>query len=183
MAKRWYVVSTYAGQENSVKENLDQRIATYNLNEKISSVLIPSENVTEIKKKKKVIRNKKFFPGYILVEMDIDVEKEEDKEILYIIRHTPKVTGFVGTRTRPIPLSDEEVNEIMGLMEDRKKKPRMASYFEVGEHVRITDGPFMNFNGIVEEVTPEKGKMKVEVTIFGRPTPVELEFDQVEKIV
>lgn len=183
MAKRWYVVSTYAGQENSVKENLDQRIATYNLGEKISGVLIPSENVTEIKKKKKVIRNKKFFPGYILVEMDIDVEKEEDKEILYIIRHTPKVTGFVGTKTRPIPLSDEEVNEIMGLMEDRKKKPRMASYFEVGEHVRITDGPFMNFNGIVEEVTPEKGKMKVEVTIFGRPTPVELEFDQVEKIV
>jgi transcription termination/antitermination protein NusG len=183
MAKRWYVVSTYAGQENSVKENLDQRIATYNLAEKISTVLIPSENVTEIKKKKKVIRNKKFFPGYILVEMDIDVDKEEDKEILYIIRHTPKVTGFVGTRTRPIPLSDEEVNEIMGLMEDRKKKPRMASYFEVGEHVRITDGPFLNFNGIVEEVTPEKGKMKVEVTIFGRPTPVELEFDQVEKIV
>lgn len=183
MAKRWYVVSTYAGQENSVKENLDQRIATYNLAEKISTVLIPSENVTEIKKKKKVIRNKKFFPGYILVEMDIDVDKEEDKEILYIIRHTPKVTGFVGTRTRPIPLSDDEVNEIMGLMEDRKKKPRMASYFEVGEHVRITDGPFLNFNGIVEEVTPEKGKMKVEVTIFGRSTPVELEFDQVEKIV
>jgi len=183
MAKKWYVISTYAGQENSVKDNLEQRIQTYNLQEKVFNVLIPSEDVTEIKKKKKVIKNKKFFPGYILVEMDVDVDQEEGKEILYILRHTPKVTGFVGTKTRPVPLSDPEVNEIMELMEDRKKKPRMASYFDVGEHVKITDGPFMNFNGVVEEVTPEKGKMKVEVTIFGRPTPVELEFGQVEKIV
>lgn len=183
MAKKWYVVSTYAGQENSVKENLEQRIQTYNLNEKITSVIIPSENVTEIKKKKKVIRNKKFFPGYIMVEMDVDIDTEEGKEILYILRHTPKVTGFVGTKSRPIPLSEPEVQSIMDLMEDRKKKPRMASYFEEGEHVKITDGPFMNFNGVVEEAMPEKGKMKVIVTIFGRPTPVELEFSQVEKIV
>jgi len=183
MARKWYVISTYAGQENSVKENLEQRIASYNLQERVFNVLIPSENVTEIKKKKKVIRNKKFFPGYIMVEMDIDVDREEDKELMYVLRHTPKVTGFVGTKTRPVPLSDNEVKEIMDLMEDRKKKPRMASYFEVGEHVKITDGPFMNFNGVVEEVTPEKGKLKVEVTIFGRPTPVELEFGQIEKIV
>lgn len=182
MARHWYVVSTYAGQEVNVKENLEQRIASYNLQEKVFSVLIPSENVTEIKKKKKVIKNKKFFPGYILVEMDIDIDTEEGKEILYVLRHTPKVTGFVGTKTRPIPLSEKEVKEIMDLMEDRKKKPRMASYFDVGEHVKIIDGPFMNFNGVVEEVTPEKGKMKVVVTIFGRPTPVELEFGQVEKI-
>ncbi len=183
MARKWYVISTYAGQENSVKENIEQRVQTYNLGDKVFNVLIPSENVTEIKKKKKVIKNRKFFPGYILAEMDIDIDREEDKEILYIIRHTPKVTGFVGTKTRPIPLTEKEVEEIMGLMEDRKKKPRMASYFEAGEHVKITDGPFMNFNGVVEDVTPEKGKLKVEVTIFGRPTPVELEFDQVEKVM
>lgn len=183
MSKRWYVISTYAGQENMVKENLEQRIQSYKLQNKVFNILIPSENVTEIKKREKVIKNKKFFPGYILIEMDIDVNSEEDKEVLYILRTTPKVTGFVGTKTRPIPLSEAEVQEIMKLMEDRQKKPRMASYFDIGEHVKITDGPFTNFNGIVEEVTPEKGKLKVEVTIFGRPTPVELSFDQVEKIV
>jgi len=183
MAPRWYVISTYAGQENQVKENLDQRIATYNLNEKITQVIIPSENVTEIKKKKKVVKNRKFFPGYVMLEMDVDIDSEEGKEILYILRNTPKVTGFVGTKSRPIPLSENEIKDIMDLMEDRKKKPRMASYFDEGEHVKITDGPFMNFNGVVEEVNPERGKMKVIVTIFGRPTPVELEFGQVEKIV
>ncbi len=183
MAKKWYIISTYAGQENKVKENLEQRVDTYKLKDKIFNIIIPSEDVTEIRKKKKVIKNRKFFPGYILIEMDIDIDTEEGKEILYILRHTPKVTGFVGTKARPIPLSDKEVNEIMSLMEDRKKKPRMASYFDVGDHVKIAEGPFMNFNGVVEEVTPEKGKMKVVVTVFGRPTPVELEFAQVEKIV
>ncbi|HRQ42987.1 MAG TPA: transcription termination/antitermination protein NusG [Candidatus Goldiibacteriota bacterium] len=183
MASRWYFISTYAGQENNVKENMQQRIQTYSLEKKITNVLIPSENVTEIKKKKKVVKNRKFFPGYIMIEMDVDLDSEEGKEILYIVRNTPKVTGFVGTKSRPIPLSENEVTDIMDLMEDRKKKPRMASYFEVGEHVKITDGPFLNFNGVVEEVNPEKGKMKVIVTIFGRPTPVELEFSQVEKIV
>jgi len=183
MASRWYFISTYAGQENNVKENMLQRIQTYSLENKITNVLIPSENVTEIKKKKKVVKNRKFFPGYIMIEMDVEVDSEEGKEILYIVRNTPKVTGFVGTKSRPIPLSESEVTDIMDLMEDRKKKPRMASYFEVGEHVKITDGPFLNFNGVVEEVNPEKGKMKVIVTIFGRPTPVELEFSQVEKIV
>ncbi len=183
MAPRWYVISTYAGQENQVKENLEQRIATYNLNKKITQVIIPSENVTEIKKKKKVVKNRKFFPGYVMIEMDVDIDSEEGKEILYILRNTPKVTGFVGTKSRPIPLSENEIKDIMDLMEDRKKKPRMASYFDEGEHVKITDGPFMNFNGVVEEVNPERGKMKVIVTIFGRPTPVELEFGQVEKIV
>ncbi|PKL90452.1 MAG: transcription termination/antitermination protein NusG [Candidatus Goldiibacteriota bacterium HGW-Goldbacteria-1] len=183
MASRWYFISTYAGQENNVKENMLQRIQTYSLENKITNVLIPSENVTEIKKKKKVVKNRKFFPGYIMIEMDVEVDSEEGKEILYIVRNTPKVTGFVGTKSRPIPLSDSEVTDIMDLMEDRKKKPRMASYFEIGEHIKITDGPFLNFNGIVEEVNPEKGKMKVIVTIFGRPTPVELEFSQVEKIV
>ena len=183
MASRWYFISTYAGQENNVKENMQQRIQTYSLEKKITNVLIPSENVTEIKKKKKVVKNRKFFPGYIMIEMDVDLDSEEGKEILYIVRNTPKVTGFVGTKSRPIPLSENEVTDIMDLMEDRKKKPRMASYFEVGEHVKITDGPFLNFNGVVEEVNPEKGKMRVIVTIFGRPTPVELEFSQVEKIV
>ena len=127
MARKWYVLSTYAGQEDSVKENLLQRIATYNLNEKVFNVLIPSENVTEIKKKKKVIKNKKFFPGYILVEMDIDMESEDGKEVLYILRHTPKVTGFAGTKSTPIPLPESEVKEITDLMEDRKKKARMAA--------------------------------------------------------
>jgi len=183
MASRWYFISTYAGQENNVKENMLQRIQTYSLEKKITNVLIPSENVTEIKKKKKVVKNRKFFPGYIMIEMDVELDSEEGKEILYIVRNTPKVTGFVGTKSRPIPLSESEVTDIMDLMEDRKKKPRMASYFEIGEHIKITDGPFLNFNGIVEEVNPEKGKMKVIVTIFGRPTPVELEFSQVEKIV
>jgi transcriptional antiterminator NusG len=183
MASRWYFISTYAGQENNVKENMLQRIQTYSLEKKITNVLIPSENVTEIKKKKKVVKNRKFFPGYIMIEMDVELDSEEGKEILYIVRNTPKVTGFVGTKSRPIPLSENEVTDIMDLMEDRKKKPRMASYFEIGEHIKITDGPFLNFNGIVEEVNPEKGKMKVIVTIFGRPTPVELEFGQVEKIV
>jgi transcriptional antiterminator NusG len=183
MARKWYIISTYAGQENNVKENLQQRIETYNLKDYVFNVLIPSEDVTEIRKKKKIVKNKKFFPGYILVEMDADIDTEKGKEILHILRHTPKVTGFVGTKTKPVPLSDKEVQGIMNLMEERKKKPRMASYFDVGDHIKIIEGPFMNFNGVVEEVTPEKGKMKVIVTIFGRPTPVELEFSQVEKIV
>jgi len=183
MPSKWYVISTYAGQENKVKENLEERIDAYNLKDKVFNILIPSEDVTEIKKKKKVIKNKKFFPGYILIEMDIDVESDEGKRILHILRHTPKVTGFVGTRKRPVPLSEKEVEEIKELIEERKRKPRMASYFEEGEHVKIVDGPFMNFNGVVGEVNNEKGKLKVIVTIFGRPTPVELEFGQVEKIV
>lgn len=175
MAAKWYVINTYSGNENKVKTNLEQRIKTMKMEEKIFRVLVPSEEVSEIRGGKKKISTKRFYPGYVMVEMDMDDDS------WYVVRNTPKVTGFVGSGTKPTPLADAEVDSILGQISGAKSKPRPKVSFERGERVKVNDGPFTNFNGVVEDVNLERGKLKVMVSIFGRQTPVELEFVQVEK--
>jgi transcriptional antiterminator NusG len=176
MAKNWYVVHTYSGFEKFVAESIRQRAAEHKIEDQIGEIIIPTEGVVEIKDGKKVISTKRSYPGYILIEMEMSDEN------WLIIRNTPKVTGFVGSGKTPSPLSKKEVSQIVEHMESTSEKPKPKHTFEKGEAVRIIDGPFYNFNGIVEEVNHERDTLKVMVTIFGRSTPVELEFLQVEKI-
>lgn len=176
MAKNWYVVHTYSGFEKFVAESIRQRAAEHKIEDQIGEIIIPTEGVVEIKDGKKVVSTKRSYPGYILVEMEMSDEN------WLIIRDTPKVTGFVGSGKKPSALSKEEVSQIVEHMESTSEKPKPKHTFEKGEAVRIIDGPFFNFNGIVEEVNHERDTLKVMVTIFGRSTPVELEFLQVEKI-
>lgn len=175
-SKRWYVVNTYSGYENKVKTNLENRIKSMNMADKIFSVLVPSEDVSETKAGgKKKISSKRFYPGYILVEMALDDDS------WYVVRNTPKVTGFVGSGNNPTPLEAGEVDSILGQMKGTKERPTPKVQFEKGDVVKVMDGPFATFVGKVEEVNLERAKLKVMVTIFGRATPVELDFGQVEK--
>lgn len=174
MDKQWYVVHTYSGYENKVKANLEKRIASMNMEAKIFRILVPMEDEVEIKDGKRKISKKKVFPGYVLVEMIMTDDS------WYVVRNTPGVTGFVGTGSKPIHLSDEEALQIIRQM--GMDEPRTKIFFDVGEHVRVISGPFENFSGVVEEIYPEKGKARVMISMFGRETPVELEFEQVEKI-
>ncbi len=176
MAKNWYVVHTYSGFEKFVAESIRQRAQELNIQDQIGKIIIPTEGIVEIKGGKKVVSTKRSYPGYILVEMEMTDEN------WHIIKETPKVTGFVGSGKRPTPLNKGEVEQIVDHMETTSEKPKPKHSFERGETVRIIDGPFFNFNGIVEEVNQERNTLKVMVTIFGRSTPVELEFLQVEKI-
>lgn len=176
MSKNWYVVHTYSGFEKFVSESIRQRAVELSIEDQIGRIIIPTEGVVEIKAGKKVVSTKRSYPGYILIEMEMTDEN------WLIIRDTPKVTGFVGSGKKPSPLSKNEVNQIVEHMESTSEKPKPKHSFEKGEAVRIIDGPFFNFNGIVEEVNYERDTLKVMVTIFGRSTPVELEFLQVEKI-
>lgn len=176
MAKNWYVVHTYSGFEKFVAESLRQRALETDLKEYLGQIIIPTEDVIEIKGGRKVVSTKRSYPGYILVEMEMN------DETWHLVRETPKVTGFVGSGKNPSPLNREDVSQIVEHMETTSEKPKPKHSFEKGEAVRIIDGPFFNFNGIVEEVNHEKNTLKVLVTIFGRSTPVELEFLQVEKI-
>lgn len=176
MAKNWYVVHTYSGFEKFVAESIRQRAMELNLQDQFGQIIIPTEDVIEIKGGKKVVSTKRSYPGYILVEMEMNDEN------WHLVRETPKVTGFVGSGKKPSSLRREEVGQIVEHMETTSEKPKPRHSFEKGEAVRIIDGPFFNFNGIVEEVNHEKNTLKVLVTIFGRSTPVELEFLQVEKI-
>jgi len=174
MSKKWYGVHTYSGFENKVRLNLLERIKNEGVEEYFEEILIPSETVVELKKGEKKTSSRKFFPGYILVKMELT------DETWHIVKETSKVTGFVGGNA-PFPIQDDEVNKIARRMEEGAEKPRPKVQFEVGETVRVVDGPFLNFSGVVEDVKPDKGKLRVTVTIFGRATPVELEFMQVEK--
>ncbi len=174
MAKKWYGVHTYSGFENKVRLSLLERIKNQGLEEFFTEVLIPSETVVELKKGEKRTSSRKFFPGYILVNMELN------DETWHVVKETSKVTGFVGGNN-PFPIPDEEVNKITRRMEEGAEKPKPKVLFEVGETVRVIDGPFLNFAGVVEDVKPEKAKLRVMVSIFGRATPVELEFMQVEK--
>ena len=174
MDKRWYVLRTYSGHEAKVKTYLETEIARIGLQEKISNVLIPSEKVFEIKDGKKKSRLKNFFPGYILVEAVLD------KESTHLILEAPSVMGFVPDKNNPAPLQPEEVRRLIGKMEQKEETQLMDVPFHVGEPVKVTEGPFNNFNGFVQEVNPEKLKVKVMVSIFGRKTPIELDFSQVE---
>jgi transcriptional antiterminator NusG len=176
MAKNWYIVHTYSGFEDFVRESILQRAAELGITDEIGQIIIPKENVVEIKSGKKVVSAKRSYPGYILVEMEMSDEN------WHVIRETPKVTGFVGSGKKPSPLSKAEVKQIVTQMETTSEKPKPKHAIVKGEAVRIVDGPFFNFNGIVEEVNSERSTLKVMVTIFGRSTPVELEFLQVEKI-
>lgn len=174
MDKRWYVLRTYSGHEAKVKTYLETEIARIGLQEKISNVLIPSEKVFEIKDGKKKSRLKNFFPGYILIEAVLD------KESTHLILEAPSVMGFVPDKNNPAPLQPEEVRRLIGKMEQKEETQLLDVPFHVGEPVKVTEGPFNNFNGFVQEVNPEKLKVKVMVSIFGRKTPIELDFSQVE---
>jgi len=175
MATKWYGVHTYSGYENKVKLNLEERIRQFDAEDRFGTVLIPSETVVELKKGERRTSSRKFFPGYILVQMELD------NETWHIVKDTPKVTGFVGGGATPPPIPDEDVAKITARMEEGVERPKPKVQFEVGETVRVIDGPFLNFTGVVEDVKPDKAKLKVMVSIFGRVTPVELEFIQVEK--
>ncbi len=175
MARRWYVVNTYSGFENKVKLNLDNRVKAMNMGDKIFQVLVPSEQVNEMRAGKKRQTSRRFYPGYILVEMDLTDES------WYVVRNTPKVTGFVGSGNTPTPLEASEVENIIGQMKGTRERPVNKINFDKGELVKVMDGPFSGFSGKVEEINVERGKLKVMVTIFGRATPVELDFGQVEK--
>ena len=176
MTKRWYVVHAYSGFEKSVQRALVERVARSGMQDKFGQILVPVEEVVEMKGGQKSISERKFFPGYVLVEMAMDDDS------WHLVKSTPKVTGFVGgTATKPTPISEKEVEKIMHQMQEGVEKPRPKVLFETGELVRVKEGPFTDFNGTLEEVNYEKSRLRVSVTIFGRATPVELEFAQVEK--
>ncbi|MEW6097269.1 MAG: transcription termination/antitermination protein NusG [bacterium] len=176
MSKNWYVVHTYSGYENKVKTNLEQRLQSMGLANKISQIVIPTEEVTEVRGGKKTKVPKKLFPGYVLVEMEMS------DETWYTVRHTPGVFGFVGDKNKPIPLDEAEVNEILQSPKPGVSRLKPALKFEKNEPIKVIQGPFTNFIGTVGEIDPKQGKLKVMMNILGRVTPVELEFHQVEKL-
>ena len=176
MALRWYVVHAYSGFENQVKKSLAERVERFGMQDKFGEILVPMEEVVEMREGQKKRSERKFFPGYVLVQMDMDDES------WHLVKDVPKVLGFIGgTTDKPAPIPDREADAILQRIQDGVDKPRPKVLFEPGEVVRVTDGPFNDFNGIVEEVNYEKSRMLVAVQIFGRSTPVELEFGQVEK--
>lgn len=176
MSKEWYVIHTYSGYEGRVKKSIEEKADLLGLVEKITQVMVPTENVIEIKEGKKRVSTKKFFPGYVLVEMELTDETWQ------LVKSIPKVTGFVGTSARPLPLSGEEVETLLRQIDSRTAAPRERVQFSKGDSIRIIDGPFLGFNGIVDEVNQDQNRVKVLVSIFGRATPVELGFLQVERI-
>ena len=183
---KWYIIHTYSGFERKVKESIESRVRAYpELENRIGRVLIPTESVTEVRGGKKYTSERMFFPGYVLVEMDLTGFRSggEGDHVWHVVKSTPRVTGFVGTANDPTPLSEDEVKQIVYRVADSKEKPKLKVKYEKNESVRISEGPFATFQGIVDEVNDDRETLKVMVTIFGRATPVELEFGQVEKIV
>jgi transcription termination/antitermination protein NusG len=173
---KWYIIHAYSGFERKVRESIESRVQAFGLQNRIGRVMIPTEPVTEIVNGKKRTVERVFLPGYVLVEMDLD------NDLWHVIKNTPRVTGFLGTGDKPVALSEAEVSSILFRSEVSKEKPRLKIKFAKNESVRITEGPFANFNGVVDEVNEDRETVKVMVTIFGRSTPVELEFGKVEKI-
>ncbi len=176
MAHRWYVVHTYSGFENRVKLSLMERVQAAGKQEFFSDILVPEEDIVELVSGEKKTSKRKFFPGYILVRMELN------DDTWHLVKNTPKVTGFIGGKERPVPISDGDVDVLRKRIDEGTLKPKPKFKFEVGDHVRIIDGPFTNFDGVIDEVKPEKGKLRVIVSIFGRSTPVELDFIQVTQI-
>jgi transcription termination/antitermination protein NusG len=176
MGKQWYIVHTYSGYEAKVRESLKQRVDALGMNEVIGEILIPTEDVVEMRSGEKIISKKKFFPGYVLINMEMS------DNAWHVVKNTPKVTGFVGMGSKPTPLTQEEVDRIINQVSVAAEKPKPKFQFQRGEQVRIIDGPFSNFQGVVDEVNNDRATLKVMVTIFGRATPVELDFLKVEKL-
>jgi transcriptional antiterminator NusG len=176
MTKRWYIVHAYSNFERKVAESIKERAAAAGLSDLFDEVLVPMEEVVEMRRGRKVSSERKFFPGYVLVKMELN------DETYHLIKATPKVTGFLGTENKPIPITDEEAGRILQQVQEGVERPKPSVTFEIGEQVRVADGPFASFNGLVEEVDEERARLKVAVSIFGRATPVELEYAQVEKL-
>ena len=176
MAQRWYIVQTYSNFERKVAESIREKVAAQGLEEIFQDVLVPTEKVVEVRRGRKVDAERKFFPGYVLVKMELT------DEAFHLIKNTPKVTGFLGSDNKPIPISEAEAQAILQQVQEGVDRPKPSISFEIGEQVRVSDGPFASFNGLVEEVDEERARLKVEVSIFGRATPVELEYGQVEKL-
>lgn len=185
MSKRWYVVHAYSGFENAVRKALEERIRRAGMEDRFGQVLVPTEEVLEMRGGQKRRSDRKFFPGYVLVQIETDDSGKApriDDDCWHLVKETPKVMGFIGgTSDRPLPIRDSEAEVILQRVQDGVEKPRPKILFEPGEMVRVIDGPFNDFNGVVEEVNYEKSRLRVAVLIFGRSTPVELEFGQVEK--
>ena len=173
--KNWYIVQTFSGFENKVAETLKDKIKVSELSDKIEEVMVPIHEVTEVKRGKRVQRKKKYFPSYVLVRMEMS------KDLYHMIKNIQKVTGFLGTAGTPVPVPEEEIDKIMGRIKEGSLVPKTQVSFDVGEQVKVCEGPFASFSGLVEEVDEEKSRLKVSVSIFGRPTPIDLEYNQVEK--
>jgi transcription termination/antitermination protein NusG len=176
MASRWYVIHVYSGFEKKVAQAIREQAEQKGLSERFEEILVPTEEVVEVKRGAKVSSERKIFPGYVLIKMDLD------DETWHLVKNTAKVTGFLGGRGKPLPISDAEAARIIHQMREGVERPRPSITFEIGEQVRVSDGPFTSFNGVVEDVDEEKSRVKVAVSIFGRATPVELEYSQVEKV-
>jgi transcriptional antiterminator NusG len=173
---KWYIVHAYSNFEKKVAESIREQAKVQGLEENFSDILVPTEDVVEIRRGRKVNSERKFFPGYVLVKMEMT------DEAYHLIKNTPKVTGFLGSGNKPMPVSEKEVQRIVGAIEEGVERPKPTITFEIGEQVRVTDGPFASFNGSVEDVDEDRARLKVTVSIFGRATPVELEYSQVEKV-
>ena len=176
MAARWYIVHAYSNFEKKVAESIEEKARQKGLSHLFELVLVPTEKVTEVRRGRKIDAERKFFPGYVLVKMKLT------DEAFHLIKNTPKVTGFLGSDSRPVPIPDVEAERILNQVQDGVEHPKPSVSFEIGEQVRVADGPFASFNGIVQDVDEERSRLKVEVSIFGRATPVELEYAQVEKV-
>ena len=177
MDMRWYIVHAHSNFEKKVATSIREQAAQRGLDEKFDEILVPTENVVEVRKGRKVNAERKFFPGYVLVKCELS------DDIYHLIKNTPKVTGFLGADKKPVPISDAEANRIKGQVADGVERPKASITFEIGESVRVADGPFASFNGTIEEIDEGRSRVKVAVSIFGRATPVELEYAQVEKVV
>ncbi len=176
MAKRWYIVHTYSNFEKKVAESIKEQSVQKKLDDLFEQVIVPTEEVVEIRRGRRIKSERRFFPGYVLAKVDLT------DEVYHLIKNTPKVTGFLGSGSKPMPITEAEAARILNQVADGIEKPKTSIHFEIGEQVRVADGPFASFNGQVEEVDEERSRLKVAVSIFGRPTPVELEYGQVEKM-
>lgn len=177
MNKRWYIVHAHSNFEKKVASSIKEQAAQRGLEDKFDEILVPTENITEVRKGRKVNAERKFFPGYVLVKCDLS------DDVYHLIKNTPKVTGFLGADKKPVPIPDAEAERIKGQVADGVERPKTSITFEIGESVRVADGPFASFNGTIEEVDESRSRVKVAVSIFGRATPVELEYGQVEKVI
>jgi transcription termination/antitermination protein NusG len=176
MAKRWYIVHTYSNFEKKVAESLKEQAIQKHLEDSFEQVLVPTEEVVEIRRGRRIKSERRFFPGYVLAKIELT------DEVFHLIKNTPKVTGFLGSGLKPVPISDAEANRILNQVAEGVERPKAAIRFEIGEQVKVAEGPFASFMGQIEEVDEERSRIKVAVSIFGRPTPVELEYGQVEKV-